>query len=84
MANFMFSDTWENAPPMLPLHRNVQLNFISGRDSSTIDELTLAIEKLKENENYLIEQGCRTLDADDSQYDNYGWPRCDTGTLKAC
>ena len=74
-------DVWEIAPPMLPLKRNILLNFVSGRDASTPGELTLLIEKLKENENYLIEQGCRTLDSDDSQFDNYGWPRCDTGNF---
>ena len=69
---------------MLPLKRNILLNFVSGRDASTPGELTLMIEKLKENENYLIEQGCRTLDSDDSQFDNYGWPRCDTGNFITC
>ena len=71
-------EVWEMAPPMLPLKRNIILNFVSGRDASTPPELTELIEALSENEHYLIEQGCRTLDRDDSQYDNYGWPRCDT------
>ena len=75
-------EVWEMAPPMLPLKRNIILNFVSGHDASTPAELTELIEALSANEHYLIEQGCRTLDRDDSQYDNYGWPRCDTAAVR--